>query len=104
MHSALVLASLLVLAAPQHPHVVRYAPHVVLGWTHDGERVWRFEVERAIAGGAFKRIGTPGRDARTFRDPTSRPGVTYLYRLRAVGADAVSRYSDEILVKVRTAR
>ena len=99
----LVLAAVLALAAPQHPHVVRYWPHVVLGWTHDGERVVRFEVARSVAGGAFKRIGTPGRDARTFRDPTSRPGV-YVYRIRAVGTDATSPWSDELLVKVKAPR
>lgn len=100
----LLLAAVLALAAPQHPHVARYTPHVVLSWQHDGQGVARFEIERSTAGGAFKRIGTPGREARTFRDPTSRTGVTYVYRVRAVGTDAVSPYSAEILVKARAPR
>ena len=100
----LVLAAVLALAAPQHPHVARYMPHVVVAWQHDGEGVARFEVERSTAGGAFKRIGTPGRETRTFRDPTSRPGVTYVYRVRAIGTDAVSAYSPEILVKAKAPR
>jgi hypothetical protein len=100
----LALAALLVLTAPQHPHVARYAPHVVLAWQHGGDRISHFEVERAVGRGPFKRVGTPGRDARTFRDPTSRPGVTYLYRIRAIGAGAASPWSDEILVRTRAPR
>ena len=100
----LLLAAVLALTAPQHPHVARYAPHVVLAWQHDGHGVTRFEIERSSAGGAFKRIGTTTHDARSFYDPTSRPGVIYLYRIRALGADAVSRWSDEILVKTKAIR
>jgi hypothetical protein len=99
----LLLAAALALVAPQHPHVVRYAPHVVVGWTHDGARVVRFEVERSVAGARFRTIGTVPRDARTFRDPTSRSGV-YTYRIRAVGADTTSPWSDDVLVKVKLPR
>ena len=100
----LALVTLLTLAVPQHPYVARYTPDIVLGWQHGGERVSHFEVERSIGGGAFRRIGTAARDARTFRDHTSRPGVTYLYRVRAVGVDVTSEWSDELLVRMKAPR
>jgi hypothetical protein len=99
----LLLAAALVLAAPHHPHVARYTPHVVLTWTHDGAGVVRFEIERAVGSGTFTPIGTSEVRSRTYRDATSRSGV-YRYRIRAVGAGVVSPWSDEILVKVRHPR
>jgi hypothetical protein len=96
---------------PRHLTVRRYQPHVELGWTHDGGMTTGFEVERAIVAGTahprpdqFRKIGAPGREARSFRDPTSRPGMTYRYRLRAVGTGAVSPYSSEVIVRITAAR
>ncbi|MBI2204602.1 MAG: fibronectin type III domain-containing protein [Candidatus Rokubacteria bacterium] len=95
---------------PRHLAVVRYKPHVVLGWSYDGAMTTGFEVERSIVDGSpdarpdqFKRIGVAGRDARSFRDPTSRPGMTYIYRIRAAGPGTVSPYSTEVIVKINTA-
>ncbi len=95
---------------PRHLTVVRYKPHVVLGWTYDGAMTTGFEIERAIVDGSpnprpdqFKRIGVAGREARSFRDPASRPGLTYIYRVRAAGPGTVSPYSTEVIVKVTTA-
>lgn len=95
------------LDAPRNLVVLRYQPRVVLGWTYDGALTTGFEMERAIVAGstghrpsAFTPIGTPGRDTRRFRDPTSRPGMTYVYRVRAIGVGTVSPYSKEIIVRV----
>ena len=101
-------------ATPEVPRdlVVRdYKPHVTLAWTCDRAPTSGFEVERAIVAGVrtpkpdrFKRVGTPGRDTRTFRDLTSQPGLTYAYRIRAVGNGTVSAYSTEVIVKVNADR
>ena len=75
-------------------------------------RRWNPNVQRvrAIVDGSpnprpdqFKRIGVAGREARSFRDPASRPGLTYIYRVRAAGPGTVSPYSTEVIVKVTTA-
>jgi hypothetical protein len=98
------------LDAPRHLTVLDYKPRVVLGWTYDGTLTTGFEVERAIVAGApnarpdrFTQIGAPGREARRFRDPTSHAGMTYVYRIRAVGTGTMSPYS-EIIVRVNAAR
>lgn len=78
--------------------VVRYKPHVVIAWTHAARLATGYEIERAIGAGAFRRIGTAGRDARTFRDRTSSPGTTYVYRVRAVGTGVVSPYKAVIVI------
>jgi hypothetical protein len=117
MRLVILLAALLALGAglapetPRHLTVRDYKPRVVLGWTHDGGAT-TFEIERAIVDGspkarydAFSRVGTPAGAARTFRDQTSHPGMTYAYRIRAVHRGAVSPWSTEIVVKVnRTPR
>lgn len=95
------------LDAPRYLTVLDYTPRVVLAWTYDGALTTGFEVERAIVAGApnaradrFTRIGAPGRDTRTFRDPTSHAGMTYVYRVRAVGTGTMSPYSKDLIVKV----
>lgn len=97
----------LTLDAPTHLTVLRYKPRVLLGWTYEGPLTTGFEIERAVIDGAsnahpdrFTRIGTPGREARSFRDPTSRAGMAYIYRIRAVGAGTASPWAKEIIVKV----
>lgn len=95
---------------PRHLTVLRYKPHVVLGWTYDGAMTSGFEIERSIVAGSssarpdqFRQIGVAGRSARSFRDATSRPGMTYVYRIRAAGPGTVSPYSTEVIVKINTA-
>ena len=97
------------LERPRDLTVLRYTPHVVLGWTYDGAMTTGFEIERAIVDGApnarpdqFKHIGVAGRDARIFRDPTSHAGMTYRYRIRAAGPGTVSPYSLEVIVKINS--
>jgi hypothetical protein len=86
------------LEAPSGLTVLRYKPDVVLAWTHGGASTTGYELERAMGGGPFRRIGTPGRQARTFRVTGSASGVMSVYRIRAVGAGAVSPYSQEVVV------
>lgn len=99
------------LDAPRHLTVRDYTPRVVLAWTYDGALTTGFEIERAVLDGApnaqpdrFTRVGAPGPVARTFRDPASHPGMTYVYRIRAVGTGTVSPYSKEIIVKVHASK
>jgi hypothetical protein len=88
------------LEAPTDLTVVRYKPDVVLRWAHAGTFTRGYEVERAVASGPFRRVGAPGRNARTFRDAASSPGLMYVYRIRAVGVGSVSPYSTELIVIV----
>lgn len=90
------------LPAPANLTVLRYRPHVVLRWEHAGSAIKGFEVERAAPmTGEFRRVGFVGREIRTFRDEGTRPGGSYLYRVRAVTAGDASPYSEELLVKIR---
>jgi hypothetical protein len=99
------------LEAPRNRMVLRYTPRVVIAWTYDSDPKLGFEVERAILDGVpnarpdrFTKVGTPNRDARSFRDPTSHTGMTYVYRIRAVSAGATSPYSKELIVRVHATR
>ena len=95
------------LDAPRHLVVLHYQPRVVIGWTYDGQLTTGFEVERANGAESplrFHRVATPGRDARSFRDPTSHAGPTYVYRVRAVGAGTISPYSKELIVWMTSRR
>ena len=99
------------LEAPRHLTVLRYTPRVVIAWTYDSDRTTGFEVERAILDGVpnarpdrFTKVGAPNRDARSFRDPTSHGGMTYVYRIRAIGAGTTSPYSKELIVRIHAPR
>ena len=99
------------LEAPRHLMVLRYTPRVVIAWTYDSDPKLGFEVERAILDGVprarpdrFTKVGAPSRDARSFRDPTSHAGMTYVYRIRAVSAGTTSPYSKELIVRVHATR
>jgi fibronectin type III domain protein len=88
------------IAAPTNLSVMRYRPHVLLRWEHDGRAIKGFEIERASTADPFTRVGVVGREVRTFRDSGTRPGMSYVYRVRAVSAADASPYSDELLVKL----
>ena len=104
-------SSSVALEAPRNLVVRDYQPHVTLAWTYDGAKTTGFEIERATVAGSttahpdqFRRVGAPTRDARTFRDAGSHAGMTYVYRIRAVGAGTVSPWSTELIVRVGTTR
>ncbi|MDH3539378.1 MAG: Ig-like domain-containing protein [Acidimicrobiia bacterium] len=64
-----------------------------LAWTGSGPLAQEYSVERALAGsGSFAEISAT--TVTTYRDVSVAPGVTYDYRVRAIGEAGFSPYSN----------
>jgi hypothetical protein len=70
-----------------------------LSWKDNSTNETGFHIERAPSGSTtFAVIGTVGVNVTTFKDTVSRG--TYVYRVRAFNATAVSAYSNTVTVKI----
>lgn len=67
---------------------------VTLQWQDNSDNEAGFYIERSANGSAFTRIGTVEANATTFTDTTAAPGAAYDYRVKAFGAQGVSKYSN----------
>jgi PKD repeat protein len=68
-------------------------------WKDNSNNETGFHIERAPSGSTnFAVVGTVGADVTTFKDTVSRG--TYVYRVRAFNATAVSAYSNTVTVKI----
>jgi PKD repeat protein len=73
---------------------------VTLKWTDNSTNETGFYIERAPSGSAsFVRIATLGANVTTYTDSVARN--TYLYRVQAFNATAVSAYSNTVTVRVK---
>jgi PKD repeat protein len=71
-----------------------------LRWTDNSSNESGFYIERApSASGSFARVGTVGAGVTSFVDSASKG--SYLYRVEAFNAAAVSAYSNTVTVRVR---
>lgn len=80
---------------------------VDLSWEDRSENEAGFEVERAMQGEAFRLLGRTMAEATSLTDDTVVLGAAYTYRVRAVGGNKRSAYSNvvhaEIIVDRETA-
>ncbi len=67
---------------------------VDLAWTDGSTTETTFDIERALATGAFGEIGTVGPNVTTYSDLTVGPGTAYRYRVRAANGTVFSGYSN----------
>jgi PKD repeat protein len=71
-----------------------------LQWTDNASNETGFYIERAPSGGSsFIRVGSVGTNVKTFVDSVNRG--TYLYRVQAFNAAAVSVYSNTATARVK---
>ena len=75
---------------------VLYAAPVELSWTDNSENELGFEVERKELGGEFESVWITFADVSEWTDDVE-PG-TYEYRVRAIGIDGYSGYTNELEV------
>jgi FtsP/CotA-like multicopper oxidase with cupredoxin domain len=79
-------------------------PSVLLSWTDNADNETGFVIERALNGGAFAPIATPGPFANTglvtFTDTTVTGGNTYVYQVKAVRGTISSLYSNAASIAV----
>ncbi|MEL7060685.1 MAG: hypothetical protein AAGN46_11720 [Acidobacteriota bacterium] len=73
---------------------------VLLTWSDRTETESLFAIQRSEAGGPFEPIGYAAVNTESYLDSLARPGWTYSYRLRAVGAAGASAWSSEATVEV----
>jgi PKD repeat protein len=72
---------------------------VTLQWADNSSNETGFAIESAPSGTtAFVRVATVGANVRTYTDTVTR--ATYLYRVQAFNATAVSAYSNTVSVRV----
>jgi len=70
-----------------------------LSWKDNSTNETGFHIERAPSGStSFVVVGNVGMDVTTFKDTVSRG--TYVYRVRAFNATAMSAYSNTVTVKI----
>ncbi|MFN3648336.1 MAG: fibronectin type III domain-containing protein [Armatimonadota bacterium] len=69
-----------------------------LRWIDNSDNEIRFEVERKSEGGGYAVIGTTNPGVVAFSDTNASSGVTYTYRVRAIGVSGNSGYSTEVSV------
>jgi Fibronectin type III domain len=68
---------------------------IAVGWTDTSANEDGFYVERALVGGSFMRIASPGPNATTLIDSGLAPGTTYRYRVQAWNVGGGSAFSNE---------
>ncbi|MBK5298311.1 MAG: metallophosphoesterase, partial [Vicinamibacteria bacterium] len=68
---------------------------ITLGWTDNATNEDGFNVERALVGGSFAQIATPGANTTGLVDSGLSAGTTYRYRVQAWNAGGVSAYTSE---------
>jgi hypothetical protein len=75
------------------------ASSILLSWTHGGEAVEAFEVQRADGGGSFRTIAWLEADVRAWENSAAnwplQPGTDYRYRIRAANSAGSSNWSNE---------
>ncbi len=87
------------LEAPEAVAAVATGPRrVEVSWRDTSEIETGFRIERKVPGGAFALVGSAAANATLFVDRTARPSTTYVYRVAAGAAGAVSPYSSEVTV------
>jgi hypothetical protein len=64
-----------------------------LDWTDRSGNETQFSIERQVGIGAFSQYATVSANATTYTDSAVTPGVSYTYRVRAVGAAQSSNFS-----------
>ncbi len=79
-------------ATPHPPTPQQPFSSIDLSWAGSSPLAQGFSVERAPTGGSFAEIGTTA--AQSYRDTTITAGVTYDYRVRALGVAGYSPYSN----------
>jgi hypothetical protein len=65
-----------------------------LSWRDNAVNESRFEIERAAAGGAFKRVATVRADLQRYSDTGLKRSTSYTYRVRACNPSFCSPYSN----------
>lgn len=81
--------------APGTPSVVSSVPgEITIGWSDQASDETGYEVERAVAGGAFEVVATLGADSTTYVDSDVASETLYSYRVRAVNVGGYSSYSS----------
>lgn len=71
------------------------ASSIMLTWTRNSSNETGFQVERSDGGTSpFHLVGATGPGATSFNDTGLAPSTTYDYRVRAVGSDGSSAYSN----------
>lgn len=71
---------------------------VTITWSAPYKGIDRFEIERSTAGGEFAKVGETDVMTLSFTDTDALPGTTYSYRVREIGADFTSPYSEVLTV------
>lgn len=89
-----------------HPHAPRppveltakvlSASAIKLGWRDESNNEDGFRIERTQSSGRYKRIADVPANTTTYVDTSSdlKPGKSYVYRVRAMGLDGYSPYSE----------
>lgn len=68
---------------------------IILTWTDNSSAESGFEVQRSLqSGSGFTDIATTAADATGYLDSSIQHGTTYFYRVRLVGPDGASAYSN----------
>jgi hypothetical protein len=84
--------------APSGLTVARNEAGAALQWTDNATNEAEVLVERRIAGGAWGVVARLSADSTSYVDGTVAAGVTYEYRVQAIGLAAVSGYSNAVSV------
>ncbi len=87
-------------ATPHPPTPQQPFSSIDLSWTGSSPLTLQFSIERAPTGGSFTEIGTT--TAQNHSDLTISAGVTYDYRVRALGVAGYSPYSNVVTATAPT--
>lgn len=71
---------------------------VTLTWSAPYKGIDSFEIERSTNGGEFVKVGETDVMTLSFTDAEALPGAVYNYRVREIGPDFTSPYSDVLTV------
>ena len=82
-------------AAPSSLTAAASGTSITLGWVDNATTEEGFHVERALVGGTFSRIASPGPNATGLVDGGLAAGTSYRYRVQSWNAGGVSAYSNE---------
>ncbi len=75
-----------------------------LNWRDNSQNEQRFSIEASTDGQSFHRIGTADANATSFQVTDLSPGTNYWFRVRAVGSESNSPYSEDVSVKTASER
>jgi hypothetical protein len=76
------------------------APAIELTWRDESDDETMFDLERAEGGGAFRRSTTLAAGTVAFTDGAVHPGWPYAYRIRALGLQGPSAFSNPVTATV----